>query len=87
VIKLTEQVETKTLEEDEDVLFKMCVDFHLFHLDLQSVLNAAILIGVQSSSDSIVGLPSGKNVELAMFACCPIRKQRKYDSSCDATRL
>lgn len=25
VIKLTEQVETKTLEEDEDVLFKMCV--------------------------------------------------------------
>ena len=25
VIKLTEQVETKTHEEDEDVLFKMCV--------------------------------------------------------------
>jgi len=27
VIKLTEQVETKTHEEDEDVLFKMCVHF------------------------------------------------------------
>lgn len=25
VIKLTEQVETKTHEEDEEVLFKMCV--------------------------------------------------------------
>ena len=25
MIKLTEQVETKTGEEDEDVLFKMCV--------------------------------------------------------------
>jgi Ran-binding protein 1 len=25
VIKLTEQVEVKTYEEDEDVLFKMCV--------------------------------------------------------------
>ena len=27
VIKLTEQVETSTGEEDEDVLFKMCVPF------------------------------------------------------------
>lgn len=26
VIKLTEQVETKTMEEDEEVSFKMCVD-------------------------------------------------------------
>lgn len=25
VIKLTEQIDTKTHEEDEDVLFKMCV--------------------------------------------------------------
>lgn len=39
VIKLTEQVEVKTYEEDEDVLFKMCVlvpldptDYH--HLTL-----------------------------------------------------
>jgi Ran-binding protein 1 len=37
VIKLTEQVETKTHEEDEEVLFKMCVaSFFLFDLDLQS---------------------------------------------------
>lgn len=25
VIKLTEQVDTKTMEEDEEALFKMCV--------------------------------------------------------------
>jgi len=45
------------------------------------------LLGVQSSSDSMVGPPSGKNVELAMFDCCPIRNPRKCDSLCDATRL
>jgi Ran-binding protein 1 len=27
VIKLTEQIDTKTHEEDEEVLFKMCVCF------------------------------------------------------------
>lgn len=27
VIRLTEQVETKTMEEDEEVLFKMCVTY------------------------------------------------------------
>ena len=35
MIRLTEQVETKTLEEDEDVTFKMCVHSRLFCRRLQ----------------------------------------------------
>jgi hypothetical protein len=31
VIKLTEQVEVKTMEEDEDTLFKMCVPPNPLH--------------------------------------------------------
>ena len=88
VIKLTEQVETKTHEEDEDVLFKMCVDSIIYSILIcNQPRTDASFLGVQSSSDSTVRLPSGRNVERAMFACSLIRKIRKCDSLCDETRL
>jgi len=82
VIKLTEQVETKTHEEDEDVLFKMWVNLDL---DDRTTL-MPLLLGVQSFSGLIVDPPSGRNAELEMFVCSVIRQPRKSGSLCDATK-
>lgn len=43
VIRLTEQVESKTHEEDEEVVFKMCVVEALFALCFPGVLHSTSL--------------------------------------------
>lgn len=50
IIKLTEQVEVKTYEEDEDILYKMCA---LIPLDLV-VPSFNVHIGERSSFASII---------------------------------
>ena len=73
VIKLTEQVETKTLEENEEVLFKMCDLFFL-----SSAITRKSSLGVLSSSVSRPHLQSGRKEERAMFVCSSTRKPRKF---------
>ena len=86
VIKLTEQVEVKTNEEDEDVLFKMC-DFCLDQFQslplnlIQSSSSVLLSIsGGRSYSDLTLALRNGKKEELAMFVCFATESQRKYES-------
>ena len=72
VIKLTERVETKTLEENEDVLFKMSVrSFFICALTRRSD------IGVPSCSVSMAPRRSGRKEALAMFVYSSTRRPTK----------
>jgi len=71
VIHLTDKVDTKTLEEDEDQLFKM----YATSLDLLPTSQRLLMflcwlgLGAPNSSDSMQSVPSGKNEEQASCVC------------------
>ncbi len=75
VIKLTEQVETKTHEEDETVLFKMYA--RLFLLCSQILIVAGT--GVQNYSGLLLRHPNGRNAVLETFVCFSTKKRRRFD--------
>lgn len=88
VIHLMDKVETKTLEEDEDQLFKM----YAMASDLLSTSHRILMFfrwlgsGVPNSSDSMQWVPSGRNEERGSCAYLSTRRLEKYALSCDATR-
>lgn len=71
VIHLTDKVETKTLEEDEDQLFKMyATSLDLFSVSQQIFMFIRWLgLGAPNSSDSMQSVPSGRNEERASCVC------------------
>ncbi|KAG5220393.1 kinesin protein [Salix suchowensis] len=89
VIKLTEQVETKTMEEDEEVLFKMYVKSPSGSpsmtvltpsLNPTSIAIYAIRIGVPNCSVLTAGRQSGRKEERVMFVSWLIKRPRRSDS-------
>lgn len=85
VIKLTEQIEVKTMEEDENVLFKMYVRGAQCSPPIFLKKNTGIrysthdITGVQSSSGSLLNLLNGRSAEQVMSVCSRTRKRRESD--------
>lgn len=75
VIRLTQQVETKTLEEDEDTVFKMCARLCATSKWLYLL---TISTGEPSFSALTLAKARGRNAVLAMFVFCNTRKLRKF---------
>ena len=83
VVRLTEQVEAKTHEEDEEIKFKMYV---AAPLPLLCSFGQPLTPGERSCSASTSPSSSGKSGEQAIFGYSPIRTARKSDWSCDEIR-
>ena len=81
VIRLTEQVETKTMEEEEEAIFKQLV-YHLYEFD-QNWFN--------KDERSFFGLMlvdlNGRNAALEMFVCFSTRRPRKLGLWWEEIRL
>jgi hypothetical protein len=81
VIKLTEKVEAKTLEEDELDKFQAFV-LIIFHDQIASTLTAKYL-AVPSYGDMMpvrARLQNGRNVVQATFVCSSTKKKRRGGS-------
>ena len=74
VIRLTQQVETKTMEEDEDQLFKMCVQPQDTHGRMYVLTR---LSGARSFSASMPVKAHGRNAVLVMSAFCSTEKIKR----------
>ena len=94
VIKLTEEVVTKTNEEDETVVFKLYVSFsadpflNQFAGGLSFPLINLFLspLGVQNSSGSILERMNGRSEGRARRDCCSTRKRIRFALLCGAKR-
>jgi hypothetical protein len=88
VIHLTDKVETKTLEEDEDQLFKMCAASLDLLFSSYGILTYFrwLGLGAPNSSDLMHPAPNGRNEERASCVCLSTKRLEKFALSCGVTR-
>jgi hypothetical protein len=96
VIKLTEEVETKTNEENETIVFKLYVSFSTDSNWIKKFLDNPLITpppppltchaGVQSSSDLIFLQTNGKSVGQVRRDCYSTRKHTRFALLCGAKR-